>query len=61
MLGVSSQQAVQGAVTLFTLPTLSDVVMQEPTVPYSPPVGIPGVAAYLLTLGDLLVFPEAYI
>lgn len=64
LLGVNSQTAVQAAqgnlppITLFTLTTLQDVILQEPTVPYVTPVGSPGVSSYLITLANLVAFPE---
>lgn len=44
--------------TLFTTPTIEDVLLVEPTVPYSTPVGTPGVSVNLLQLGALAAFPE---
>ena len=64
ILGVTPQATVQPAnqtsppVTLFTLSTLADVLLADPTPPYAAPVGIPGVSSNLLTLGNLLAFPE---
>jgi len=37
---------------------LQDVVLVEPAVPYSTPVGTPGVSVNQLTLGSLVAFPE---
>jgi uncharacterized phage protein gp47/JayE len=44
--------------TLFNTPTISDVLLIEPTIPYAAPIGTPGVSSYLNVLGDLLAFPE---
>lgn len=44
--------------TLLTTPTLQDVVLQEPAIPFVTPVGTPAVSVNLLTLGNLLAFPE---
>ena len=45
--------------TLFTTPTLYDVELVEPQVPFNTPVGNPGVSSNMLTLGpSLVVFPE---
>lgn len=45
--------------TLFTTPTLQDVVLAEPAVPYATPTGTPGISLNLITLGaSLIVFPE---
>lgn len=44
--------------TLLTIPTIQDVVLQEPTVPFPVPIGTPGVSSNVLTLGGLVVFPE---
>jgi uncharacterized phage protein gp47/JayE len=43
---------------LFKLPSISSVVLVEPTDPYETEVGVPGVEAFLLTLGDLAVLPQ---
>jgi hypothetical protein len=51
-------QNLPPAPTLFTLSTLRDVVLAEPSVPTNTPTGIPGVSVNLLTLGQLVVFPE---
>jgi hypothetical protein len=50
-----NQPAVQ---TLLTTPTLQDVLLVEPSVPFGTPVGNPGVSSNLLTLGSLAVYPE---
>jgi len=55
---VAAQQSAPPPITLFGLPTLGDVVLQEPTVPYATPVGSAGVSSHLLTLSNLLAFPE---
>ena len=55
---VQAAQAAAPTVTLFNLTTLQDVVLQEPSVPYATPVGSPGVSSNLLTLSNLLAFPE---
>jgi len=44
--------------SLFALSTLQDVSLQEPTPPFSPTVGSPGISANLLTLGSLVAFPQ---
>lgn len=44
--------------TLLTTPAIQDVVLVEPSVPFTTPVGTPGVSSNLLTLGNLVVFPE---
>lgn len=55
----SGPQQNQPAVpTLLTTPTIQDVVLVEPTIPFPSPVGTPGVFSQLLTLGNLVVFPE---
>ena len=43
---------------VFSLSSVGDVVLQEPTVPYATPVGTPGVSSNLLTVGTLVAFPE---
>ena len=42
----------------FASTSVSDIVLQEPTVPYSTPVGTQGVSSNLLTVGTIVVFPE---
>jgi uncharacterized phage protein gp47/JayE len=42
---------------LATLPSLLDVLITEPVLPYSTPTGSPGVSAKLITLGDLTGYP----
>lgn len=45
--------------TLLTTSTIQDVVLQEPAIPFSCPVGIPGVSSNLFTLGSsFVVFSE---
>lgn len=44
--------------TLFTLPTLNDVQLTEPVVPFSAPVGSPGVYSNMLTLASIVAFPQ---
>ena len=63
--GAVTQQPPQGAQqtqppvpTLFSTSTLADVVLLEPTVPFPTPVGTPGVFSFLLSLQNLLAFPE---
>ena len=43
---------------LFGLSAVQDVALAAPTVPYATPVGAPGTLSYLLTLGDLAVYPQ---
>lgn len=43
--------------SILAVPEVADAVIVEPTIPYATPVGSPGVAN-LLTLGQLVVFPE---
>jgi hypothetical protein len=43
---------------IFSLSAVADVVLSEPTVPYSTTVGTPGVESYLLTLGDLAILKQ---
>lgn len=52
------QQNQPAVPTLFTTPTLRDVQLIEPTVPFSAPVGAPGVFSNMLTLGALVAFPQ---
>jgi hypothetical protein len=44
--------------TLFSTTSLEDVLVIEPAIPYSTPVGSPGVSSYLLELSSLVAFPE---
>lgn len=55
--GTTSGPQVQQP-SLFMLSALQDVVLVEPAPPFPTPVGVPGVAVNLLTLGSLLAFPE---
>jgi len=43
---------------VFDVPSVQDVVLVDPTVPYAAPTGTPGVSAYLTTLKNLAAFPE---
>lgn len=43
---------------LFSIPSVQDVIVQDPAIPYACPVGSPGVWAWLLTLQNIAVFPE---
>lgn len=43
---------------LFAVTAVGDTALLDPTVPYDPPVGAPGVSAYLTTLENLAVFQE---
>lgn len=52
------QQNQPAVPTLFNVPSIYDVQLQEPTVPFVTPVGTPGVSSFLLTLGNLIAFPE---
>lgn len=52
------QQNQPAVPTLLNLPALSDVQLVEPVLPYPCPVGTPGVSFNLLTLGDLVAYPE---
>jgi uncharacterized phage protein gp47/JayE len=52
------QQTLPPVPTIFTTPSVGDAVLQEPTIPFSTPVGSPGVSVNLLTLNALLAFPE---
>ena len=45
------------APTLTTTPSLLDVGVQEPTLPYATTVGAPGVTVYLQVLADLAAYP----
>lgn len=45
--------------TVLTTPSIGDVLLAEPTTPYSTPVGTPAVSSYLMTLSPSFVaFPE---
>lgn len=57
---VSYPSSITNRITtpLFALPTVSDVVMVSPSVPYACPVGAPGAFVNLLTLGSIVVFPQ---
>jgi uncharacterized phage protein gp47/JayE len=52
-----AQQTQPPVPTLFSTDSIADVLLEEPTVPYAAPTGTPGVFVYLLTLGNLVVFP----
>jgi uncharacterized phage protein gp47/JayE len=63
--GAITQQPPQGAQqtqppvpTVYSTQTVGDAELIEPTAPHATPTGTPGVSSYLLTLGDLIVFPE---
>lgn len=43
---------------IFDLPSILDVILAEPTVPYSTTVGTPGVESYLFQLGDLAIMKQ---
>jgi uncharacterized phage protein gp47/JayE len=43
---------------VFALPTIQDVVLVDPTVPYAAPIGTPGVSSYMNTLKCLAIFPQ---
>jgi hypothetical protein len=43
--------------TLLSLPQLLDVLVEEPVLPHTTPVGSPAIASYLLTLSNVVVFP----
>lgn len=54
----SSQLSNRIVAPVLSVPSVQDVILMEPTIPYSPVVGIPGVQSYMLTLQFLAVFPE---
>lgn len=43
---------------LFDLPSVFDIELISPDVPYETPVGVPGVYANVLALGSILAFPQ---
>lgn len=43
---------------LFALPAVDDIQLIAPSVPYATPTGSPGISSYLLTLGNIVVFPQ---
>jgi len=64
ILGVGAQTTVTPAqgqpplVTLFTLASVADILLTDPVPPYVTPVGVAGVTSNILTVGNLLAFPE---
>jgi hypothetical protein len=52
------QQTQPAVPTVWGTSTVGDAELTLPVVPYPTPVGTPGVSSYLLTLGNLLLFPE---
>jgi len=43
---------------ILALPSISNAVVLEPTIPYTTPIGTPGAFVYLLELTDLAVYGE---
>jgi hypothetical protein len=43
---------------ILSLPSISNAVVLEPTIPYTTPIGTPGAFVYLLELTDLAVYGE---
>ena len=43
---------------LFNVPNVGDCALLDPTIPYLPPVGSPGVSASLTTIGNVAIFAE---
>jgi uncharacterized phage protein gp47/JayE len=43
---------------VYTVTNVGDVALLDPTIPYAPPIGSPGVSAYLNVVQNIAVFPE---
>ena len=56
--GFPSEVGNRLVLPVFAIPSVGDVALLDPTIPYEPPVGSPGVSAYLTTLLNLAIFPE---